>query len=519
MNADTQQLRLGSVAVAGALIAYGGLMIAALARSGWNFEYPLDDVYIHLAMASEFARGGYGVNNGEVASAASSALYPLILTPFPDSQFQRFLPLAWNLFGLCLGAWLWGRALGWAGYRGLLGLFLAFLGPLVVGAHSTAFTGMEHALHGAASIAIIFGLARLLRDGTGVPMLLIGLFVAPLLRFEGLALVVLSIAILMSVGRWRLAVLGAALGLIPIAAFMGYLVSLGLDPLPNSVQAKLISDGEESISRLQRVIGTFRINIAKPGGLAILALVVAAMAMRLLDAGLRQSRIGWLALVIAGAGLGHLLFAQVGWMERYEHYAIAALGLGALILAASVGDRRGLATAIAVAALLPAAWNYVPRTISDYPWNIRAQYLQQAQMRRFAHQHLQRPIAVNDLGLAVWGNPDYVLDLYGLANDAARRARIFDPTPGWAGPMVDRHDVAVIMIYDSFIKAGISPDWQPLGKLVMLRAAGYVGDAEVSFYAATTEDVESAQKALNSWVSDLPPDACFVFANTDACAR
>ena len=73
MNATDQQLRLGGVAIAGALIAYGGLMIAALARSGWNFEYPLDDVYIHLAMASEIARGGYGVNTGEVASAASSA--------------------------------------------------------------------------------------------------------------------------------------------------------------------------------------------------------------------------------------------------------------------------------------------------------------------------------------------------------------------------------------------------------------------------------------------------------------
>jgi hypothetical protein len=206
-------------------------------------------------------------------------------------------------------------------------------------------------------------------------------------------------------------------------------------------------------------------------------------------------------------------------MERYEHYAIASLGLGVLILAARVTERRGIATGVAVAALLPATWNYVPRTINEYPWNIRAQHLQQAQMRRFAHEHLQQPIAVNDLGLAVWANPDYVLDLYGLANDEARRLRIFAPTPGWAGPLVARHGVSVIMIYDSFIEVGISPEWEPLGKLVMLRAAGYVGNAEVDFYAATSEDVARAREALDDWVPGLPPDACFVFAGASDCAR
>jgi hypothetical protein len=517
--APDPQTRLGGIAVGGAVLAYLGLTIAAMVRSGWNFEYPLDDVYIHLAMASEITRGGYGVNPGEIASAASSALYPMLLTPFPDTDLQRWLPVAWNVVGLATGAWLWGRALGWAGYRGALGVGLAFLGPLVVGAHSTAFTGMEHALHGAASVAIIYGLARLLSDGRGVGLLLCGLFFAPILRFEGLALVVLSIGVLAITGRWRLAVIAAAVGLIPIALFMGFLVSLGLDPLPNSVQAKLVSDGEEAISRLHRVIGTFRINIAKPGGLAILALVVAAIAMRLLDETLRRSHLGWLALVILGAGLGHLLFAQIGWMERYEHYAIAALGLGVLILAARVTGARRLATTIAVLALLPAAWNYVPRTLKDYPWNSRAVYLQQAQMRAFAHDHLDRPIAVNDLGLAVWANPNSVLDLYGLANDQARRLRIFSPDPGWAGPLVQRHDVSVIMIYDSFVGVGISPDWVPLGKLVMLRARGYVGDAVVSFYAAAQSDVGAAQIALQSWAPTLPAEACFVYPDASDCAR
>ena len=58
--------------VAGALVVFAAFLAVAMSRNGWSFEYPLDDVYIHLAMAEQIAAGGYGVNAGEFASAASS---------------------------------------------------------------------------------------------------------------------------------------------------------------------------------------------------------------------------------------------------------------------------------------------------------------------------------------------------------------------------------------------------------------------------------------------------------------
>ena len=61
---------------------YGAALIGALGPVAWliadiygrlgTWEYALDDVYIHLAMSAELARGGYGVNAGEPASASSS---------------------------------------------------------------------------------------------------------------------------------------------------------------------------------------------------------------------------------------------------------------------------------------------------------------------------------------------------------------------------------------------------------------------------------------------------------------
>jgi hypothetical protein len=113
------------LAVAGAVLGFVALQLAAFRIAG-VFEYPLDDVYIHLAMASGMAGGTYGVNAGEAASAASSMLYPVLLMPFSGTEAQRMLPLVWNLVGLGLSAgptggccggccqawcpgWRWGR--------------------------------------------------------------------------------------------------------------------------------------------------------------------------------------------------------------------------------------------------------------------------------------------------------------------------------------------------------------------------------------------------------------------------
>ena len=153
-------LRYDRLSVWTALIAFGALQLAAMWKIGFAFEYPLDDPYIHLAMASEISKDGYGVNSGEIASAASSALFPLLLTPFADTDFQRFLPLIWNVIGLVLTAWIVGKTIIWSGLRGAAAVILAISTPVFLGSVSTSYAGMEHSLHAAASVAIVYGLAR-----------------------------------------------------------------------------------------------------------------------------------------------------------------------------------------------------------------------------------------------------------------------------------------------------------------------------------------------------------------------
>ncbi len=60
-------------------------------------------------------------------------------------------------------------------------------------------------------------------------------------------------------------------------------------------------------------------------------------------------------------------------------------------------------------------------------------YERQYQMGRFARDHWRAPVAVNDPGWVSYRNPNYVLDLGGLASLEARRSRAM----GWpaGGPL------------------------------------------------------------------------------------
>ncbi len=497
------------ISIAASLLFLAILEALALRLTGGVFEYPLDDVYIHLAMGEQIGHGHYGVNPQEPAAAASSALYPLLLSPLAGDEAQRWLPLLWNIAGLVLTAWLWGKLLLEAGWgRDPLrrwGLALAALGPLAVLSVSVSFLGMEHSLHAAATLSLLYGLLRHLKGDPAPLYLLAGALFAPLLRFEGLALALLTALALAASGARRMGLAVAALAVLPVLGFMGFLVWLGLEPLPSSISAKLLVHEELDLNLMQRMAGTFWLNLSKSSGRVILGFSLLILALA--GPRLRAQRLGLLVPVLVFSGLAHLLLGQVGWLQRYEHYIIALLAAGLMVLIPTALGGRSAAVrggaALAVLALL--LGRYLPETLRDFPYTSRAIMLQQRQMARFAQDFLKAPVAVNDLGAVSWRNPCYVLDLWGLASAEARRLRIYEPHPGWAGELTARHGVPVAMIYDEWLGDAVPPGWIRLGWLVLNERRGFLGSDRVAFYATTPEAVPAALAALKRWVPGLHP--------------
>lgn len=493
----------------GGALAFVVLYAVAISKGTGGIDYPLDDVYIHLAMADQIAAGGYGVNDGEYASAASSPLYPVLLAPFSGTELQRLLPLIWNALALVAASAMVGAAIARAG-AGWLGKVIAFVAPVSLGAVTTAYTGMENMLHGAVSLMVVWGLWRVaLGEGIGW-VLVAGVLLAPALRLEGLALALAASGGVFLLGS-RLAGFGLAmLALLPVLFFSGFLLSLGLEPLPNSVIAKLADAPGGDGSLLSRVWTRFSVNVAVlPGGR-----LLAAIALMLVLAALRARRIDRrlviFASAIALALAAHLALGTIGWMDRYENYAVIS-GFAALALMLPAFDPPWRIVIPSVIVAL-GALTYVPRLAVGYSGNVRAMQLQQKEMARFAKQFAQVNVAVNDLGHVAWRNPNHVLDLFGLASETALKARLADDGNAWVPPLIAEKDVHLVMIYDTWLGELVQPDWERLGELRLRGPAAFIGGLEVAFYATPRADADALRTQLAEWAVDLPEGASFAVA-------
>jgi hypothetical protein len=144
-------------------------------------------------------------------------------------------------------------------------------------------------------------------------------------------------------------------------------------------------------------------------------------------------------------------------------------------------------------------------------------YRQQYLMGRFVREFLRAPVAVNDLGLVAFRNPDFVVDLFGLGSPDVLEAQKRFPGMAWADTLCRRHDVRVAMIYDSWFpncpaswkRVGVlhlaaTPDVPASGALAVLvflahRRSGttvVVASDRVSFYAVRPEDESRVRESL-----------------------
>lgn len=490
--------------VAGAVLVYAGFTAVAMSRNGWSFEYPLDDVYIHLAVAEQIAKGGYGVNSGEYASAASSPLYPFLLTPFVGTSLQRWLPLLWNFAALVLAAALFACALAQAGLS-RAGIALAAFAPLSLATYVTAFTGMENMLHVAASLAIVLGLWRFTETDKVGWVLFAGVFFSSALRLEGLAMGMAAGGVVAILGHARQGIALILASAIPPVLFAAFLLALGLEPLPNSIIAKLgdIQGGGP--------LGKLVFNARAYGGRFLLALSIVLLVLGLTMLS-RNRRRAYFAFAIGASGLAHMAFGSVGWMDRYETYATVSCVAGlALVLKDISAVTR---TLVITVALVGGLFTYAPYALAVYAWNPTAIAQQQGQIARLAKEFAKVPVAVNDLGYAAWQNPRYVLDLWGLASPEALEARRSGAASGWAGPLVAAKGVKLAMMYDDWLNGAVPDDWIRLGVFHLDIPTAFLGGRDVTFYATDPAYVGQLKARIDQWAIELPARASFQLAES-----
>jgi hypothetical protein len=384
------------------------------------------------------------------------------------------------------------------------------------------FTGLEHSLHTMTTVAVIFGLALVL-EGEPTPRWLVpAIVLAPLWRFEGLALAVAGVVVLMFAGRRRAAFMASAAVVLTVGAYMAVMSAMGLPLLPSSVMVKqtLIAASAPGssglyahvVAALQKAYTEF---VRYPPAWVFVLLIPTVMLHPLLlarrDPSRRaQRRFGVKQeFVFAGAVVAvlsaHVLLGAWSGNYRYEIYAATAAAAAAIILWHTeithfVERGKPWVIVAAAAGLLAINLYYVWATVRS-PIASRGIYEQQYQMHRFVTEFYERPVAVNDLGWVSYRNPSYVLDLWGLGSEEARRMRLARE-PDWMARLAQEHHVGLAMIYAQWFGEDIPAGWRPLA--VLKTPHRTAASFPVTFYVTSPDALADANAALRRFTPVLP---------------
>jgi hypothetical protein len=509
------------------------MAVTTVLLCGGRLVYSLDDPYITLALGWHIGHGHYGINTFEAASPSSSILYPFVLALFAWTPLQEWAPLLINSAAAVGTAALFAAmcdhySIGSRPEERLRTVFLISVVCLATNIVGLVFTGLEHSLHILTSVAVVYGLARTLEDDEVPHWLLPVLILNPLLRFEGAALTCLTLLALAISGHIRAAVIGFAGTAAAVGAYMLGMSSLGLPLLPSSVLVKTnaLASNDAGLVHLLHLIqhaveGAWHYGARAIALWLLLALVLPHPILRargLLRPNatrpLRWERELIFVAVVAGSVVAHALFGGWGWWYRYEIYAVAITLTAVIVLwhkQIKSFVHRASTRRVGLAGLVILALNpfYVRGTVMT-PFAARSIYEQQFQMHRFAVEFYRRPVAVNDLGWVSYRNPQYVLDVWGLGSEAARKARLVTHSPGWLGDLTRFHDVGLAMIYTEWFSHDIPANWRPVAK--MRSAHGHVTSAadEVTFYATSPEAEHDVLEALHRFASQTTPSVAQV---------
>lgn len=531
-----------------ALSVLAGESALILLRTAGHFTYTLDDPYISLAVAENLAHfGHYGINLGESSSPCSSILYPLLLAPFclwrplaPWGPLILDLPCA--LVSVVVIREMIRDSLCLHGIRAPFETEVA--APLLlftmINGFAVVFTGLEHSIQILVALLTMLLLNRVWTRYEASPeaepqitraearLLFLCIWLGPLVRFELLTTSALAVGLLFIVGHRRLALAGAVAVAVSYGLYFECMHALGLPLLPSSVLVKshTMADALSSTSfarklatMVEAISDNFWRNVATPdAGLLIVFWVL--LAGKLWTSALRRPELRQMYVlgVLVAIAL-HFGFGRIGWYGRYRYedyiYGVAFAAL-IHVYGSSHSGRAGpqLPGSITRArVLLVLAWagvlaNYQISlwpllTTSEAAENI---YLQQYQMHRFAVDYWRDAVAVNDLGYVSFENPHYVLDLWRLGSEEARRLEAAN-VPDSLMLLTRQYRVGLAMIYPSWFAGRIPLRWMKIAVLSLKMPLITPGASQVSFYLTGVQRPSCVvvRSELQSFSLSLPP--------------
>ena len=490
---------------------------------GHRYIYPLDDVYIHLSLARNFAEHGvWSINTTGFDSASSSILYTLLLSGlikiFGDWEYY---PLLINIFFGYLTIYAAFRYFkdfyGVAEMKWLIVLLLPF--SLV---YFMTLIGMEHTIHQFLMVLAVYFIHKNVKNSfqkKDFIILLVIVFFNSIVRFESMFFTVSLAFALFLRKQFFKGVSVVLVGFFAIVVFGIISIQNGGYFFPNSVMIKgSFPAGDHFLaSTWQLVLDGIFLNSSFYKCLFFpFLLLFIYLIKKYKGLGSKKFLVNeTLIITIVATAILHSLFASLKY--RYENYLMISILL--LIIPVIVSETKGLKTqdfklglsklisvcsivVIVLVSIYRFGYHYLPLKMAS-----KGIKEQQVEMSRFLGKYYAgEKVVANDIGSIAYFSHVKLLDIVGLGstdiadaivvNKHRARAEYNKNIKNYINQYVSKHDYKVAVIYPEWFPGGVPSNWIPVASWMINEKSYGPARKGVVFYALKPEEVPILQKNL-----------------------
>jgi hypothetical protein len=495
--------------------------------------YPMDDAFIHMAVAKNLAlHGVWGPSRYAFVSASSSVLYTLLLGAiFGVTGPHVVVPLIVNIVSgvlllISMGRWLEKQQLT-PFSRLLILLAVIFLLPLPY----IARLGMEHTLQ----VLIFFLFTSRFCEWLGnnrqtgnmnAPLpwnlvLLCCLLTA--VRYEGIFPLFIACLMLLYYRQIRPSLVLGFAGLLPLLIFGIYSLSKGNYFFPNPVLLKSTPIPHDMAGLIS--FFTFhvldQVNFFYPGVSPVtmqrLLFLLPALYFVFRESLQQLLTYRLMLFFLSLTCFFHLVFANTNWFYRYEACLIGSsiplVGTLFVKYGRQVWNQKAYVPNLALAlSALVLVYPFLIR--STDAWRTTSQacknvFDQDYSVSQFLHTYYDTvPIGLNDLGCISYYSDANNLDLVGLGNiQVARSKREGYYSSSFLDSLVTNQKIKIVVVFDRLLQPALMGKWHKIATWHFNHII-IPGDENYSFYAVDSAigpglkaNLKANQKFLPNGVS------------------
>jgi hypothetical protein len=497
---------LSFVAITVAVLEY-----VTFKKTGGHFCYPLDDTFIHMAVAKNLVLyGNWGITPDGFVSTSSSPLFTIVLSLF----FKLFsvsiiIPFVISCVGTLLILLAIQQELNKHSSLTSFNKIVCVIVVLLTGAiPALTILGMEHTLQIAFTLFFVHSIATLLSPGNKNSIWQAAAWAALMTatRYENAFFILAAFALLAWQKHFKTAIVISIAGGLPLLLFGVYSKMHGGYFIPNSVLIK----GNQNFKYFLNGGTTILQATASISGIIVVALIIVLIKLQ----AKKYDRNFWILSMLIIAGLMHSVFASFGWFYRYEAYLIVLGSLHLTKIGLQWVQENGLAgikkqiITVVIAAII--FYSLPVRGLNSFRNSIRAVYNiyeQQYQMGLFFKEFYKgQTVAANDIGAISYMADLNTIDMWGLGNNAVAQARKNDYwTNDFLRKLVTDNHTRVAVIFDSWFDKDLPNQWVKVATWEM--PYNYIcGDIKVTFYGITASEASLLKTNLSAFALQLPGD-------------